>query len=56
MGHAAQTDIPTSLLNVYRPWELVLLALSGLAIAAAGALASAGWAARTLTALALHAE
>jgi len=56
MGHAAQTDVPASLLNVYRPWELVLLALSGLAIAAAGALAPAGWAARSRTALALHAE
>jgi putative ABC transport system permease protein len=56
MGRAAQTDIPASLLNVHRPWELVLLALSGLAIAAVGALAPAGWAARTRTALALHAE
>jgi putative ABC transport system permease protein len=56
MGHAAQTDMPPSLLNVYRPWELVLLALSGLGIAAAGALAPAGWAARSRTALALRAE
>jgi putative ABC transport system permease protein len=56
MGHAAQTDIPPSLLNVYRPWELVLLALSGLGIAAAGALVPAGWAARSRTALALRAE
>jgi putative ABC transport system permease protein len=56
MGHAAQTDIPPSLLNVYRPWELVLLALSGLGIAAAGALAPASWAARSRTALALRAE
>src|SRR6202043_810953 len=26
MGHAAQTAVPPSVLNVYRPWELVLLA------------------------------
>jgi putative ABC transport system permease protein len=56
MGHAAQTALPASVLNVYYSWELVLLALSGLAIAAAGALAPAGWAARTRTAFALHAE
>jgi putative ABC transport system permease protein len=56
MGHAAQTNVPASVLDVYVPWELVLLALSGLVIAAAGALAPAGWAARTGTAAALRAE
>ncbi len=56
MGHAAQTDVPPSVLNVYRPGELVLLAVSGLVIAAAGALIPAGWAARTRTAFALRAE
>jgi putative ABC transport system permease protein len=56
MGHAAQTAVPASVLNVYRPWELVLLALAGLVIAVAGALAPAGWAARTRTAFALRAE
>jgi putative ABC transport system permease protein len=56
MGHGAQTNIPAALLSVYRPWELVLLALSGLVIAAAGALAPAGWAAKTRTASALRAE
>ena len=56
MGHAAQTDVPPSVLNVYRPGELVLLALSGLIIAAAAALIPAGWAARTRTAFALRAE
>ena len=56
MGHAAQTDVPPSVLNVYRPGELVLLALSGLVIAAVGALIPAGWAARTRTAFALRAE
>jgi putative ABC transport system permease protein len=56
MGHAAQTGVPPSVLDVYLPWELVLLALSGLVIAAAGALAPAGWAARARTAFALRAE
>jgi putative ABC transport system permease protein len=56
MAHAAQTGVPASVLDVYLPWELVLLALSGLVIAAAGALAPAGWAARTRTAFALRAE
>ncbi len=56
MGHGAQTAVPASVLNVYHPWELVLLALSGLVIAVVGALAPAGWAARTRTAFALRAE
>ena len=56
MGHAAQTDLPPSVLNVYQPLELVFLALSGLVIAVAGALIPAGWAARTRTAFALRAE
>jgi putative ABC transport system permease protein len=56
MGHAAQTDVPPSVLNVYQPAELVLLALSGLVIAVAGALGPAGWAAKTRTASALRAE
>ncbi len=56
MGHAAQTSLPASVLDVYRPWEIALLALAGLVIAVAGALAPAGWAARTRTAFALRAE
>ncbi len=56
MGHAAQTAVPASVLNVYRPWELVLLALAGLVIAVAGALVPASWAARARTAFALRAE
>jgi putative ABC transport system permease protein len=56
MGHAAQTGLPPSVLNVYHPEELVLLALAGLAIAVAGALGPAGWAAKTRTATALRAE
>jgi len=56
MGSAAQTGLPASVLNVYHPLELVLLALSGLAIAVAGALAPASWAAHTRTASALRTE
>jgi putative ABC transport system permease protein len=56
MAHAAQTDVPASALNVYHPLELVLLALSGLAIAVAGALLPATWAAHARTASALRAE
>ena len=51
MGHAVQTALPVAVLDVYQAPELVLLALPGLAIAAAGALAPAGWAARTAAAL-----
>jgi putative ABC transport system permease protein len=39
MGHAVQTGLPPAVLDVYRASELILLALSGLAIALAGALA-----------------
>ena len=49
MGHAVQTALPVAVLDVYQAPELVLLALSGLAIAVAGALAPAGWAARART-------
>jgi putative ABC transport system permease protein len=56
MGNAAQTAVPPSVLNVYQLGELVLLAVSGLVIAVAGALLPAGWAARTRTASALRAE
>ncbi len=56
MGNAAQTGLPATVLNVYRAPELILLAVSGLVIAVAGALAPAGWAARTRTAFALRAE
>jgi putative ABC transport system permease protein len=56
MGNAAQTGVPAAFLNVYHPAQLVLLALAGLAIAVIGALAPAGWAAKTSTASALRAE
>jgi putative ABC transport system permease protein len=56
MGNAAYTALPASFQDVYRPAEILLLALSGLAIAAAGALLPATWAARARTATALRAE
>jgi putative ABC transport system permease protein len=56
MAHAANSGIPQSLLSVYTPWGVVVLALAGLLIAVAGALGPATWAARTRTAFALRAE
>jgi putative ABC transport system permease protein len=56
MAHAAGTGIPASYLAVYRAWELAVLALAGLVIAAAGGMLPAAWAARASTAAALHAE
>ncbi|GAB2967215.1 hypothetical protein GCM10023080_032190 [Streptomyces pseudoechinosporeus] len=56
MGHAAGTDLPPSVLEVYETPQLVLLGLAGIAIALLGALLPAGWAARTRTATALRTE
>jgi putative ABC transport system permease protein len=56
MAHAANSGYPPSLISVYAPWELIVLALAGLAIAVVGALGPASWAARTRTASALRAE
>ena len=56
MASAAGTGLSASYLNIYRPAELVLLALAGLVIAAAGAMLPASWAAGTHTASALRAE
>ena len=56
MANAADVGVPANLLNVYHPAEIAGLALAGLAIAIAGALFPAGWAAATKTASALHAE
>jgi putative ABC transport system permease protein len=55
-AHAANSGVPASLLTAYLPWEVVVLALAGLAIAIAGALGPASWAAGTRTAFALRAE
>ncbi len=56
MGHAANTELPPSVLNVYAPWHLLLLGLAGTTIALLGALLPAAWAARTRTATALRTE
>jgi hypothetical protein len=56
MAHAAQSDVPATLLSVYAPGELALLAMAGLLIAAAGTLGPASWVARIRTATALRAE
>jgi putative ABC transport system permease protein len=56
MARAAYTGLPASFQTVYRPAELVLLALSALVIGAVGALLPATWAARSRTAVALRAE
>jgi putative ABC transport system permease protein len=56
MGHAAGTDLPPSILDVYDAPQLVLLGLAGIAIAMLGALLPAGWAAKARTATALRTE
>ena len=56
MARAAYTALPASFSTVYRPVEIVLLGISGLVIAAAGALLPASWAAKARTATALRAE
>lgn len=56
MGHAGGTNVPGTLLSVYSPGELAVLALAGLLIAAGGALGPAAWIARTRTATTLRAE
>ncbi|MFI1395995.1 ABC transporter permease [Streptomyces sp. NPDC020681] len=56
MGHAAGTNLPPSVLEVYETPQLVLLGLAGIVIAVLGALLPAGWAARTRTATALRTE
>ena len=56
MGHAAGTELPPSVLDVYDLWQLALLGLAGITIALLGALLPAGWAARARTATALRTE
>ncbi|MEO3840357.1 ABC transporter permease [Streptomyces sp. CNZ287] len=56
MGRSVGTNIPDALVAVYTPAHLVLLALAGIAIATAGALLPATWAAATRTATALRSE
>lgn len=56
MAGEAGTALPASILDVYGGWQIAGLALAGMAIAMAGALAPAGWAAGARTASALRAE
>jgi putative ABC transport system permease protein len=56
MAHAANSDLPGSVISVFTVPEMILLALAGLVIAVAGALAPASWAARSGTAAALRTE
>ncbi|MEH0423221.1 ABC transporter permease [Streptomyces sp. B21-083] len=56
MGHAAGTELPPSVLDVYTPWELTLLCLAGTTIALLGALLPATWATKVRTATALRTE
>jgi putative ABC transport system permease protein len=48
--------LPGSFIHVLGGTDLLLLALAGLAIAIAGALGPASWAARTRTSAVLHTE
>ena len=56
MAHAANSDLPGSVVAVFSLPEMIGLALAGLVIAVAGALAPATWAARSRTATALRTE
>jgi len=56
MGAISHTGIPASFTQVFGPVRLALLSLAALAIAVAGALLPATWAARARPATALHAE
>ncbi|MET7572183.1 FtsX-like permease family protein [Streptomyces sp. NPDC005492] len=56
MGRAVGTRMPSSVLGVYGPAQLVLLEVGGVVIAMLGALVPAGWAAKARTATALRTE
>jgi putative ABC transport system permease protein len=56
MAHAANSDLPASVVSVFSLPEMTGLALAGLVIAVVGALAPATWAARSRTATALRTE
>jgi putative ABC transport system permease protein len=56
IGTVTGTGVPPYAISVYHPTELLLFAASGLAIAAAGALGPASWAAASKTTTALRAE
>ncbi|MEV1067415.1 FtsX-like permease family protein [Streptomyces sp. NPDC050263] len=56
MGRAVGTALPSPVLDVYGPGQLLLLGLGGVVLAMLGALIPAGWAARARTATALRTE
>lgn len=56
MGRAVGTSLPPLVLDVYGPFQLLLLGLGGVVIAVLGALIPAGRAARARTATALRTE
>jgi putative ABC transport system permease protein len=56
IGTITGSGVPASAITIYHPAELLLFALSGLIIAAAGALLPASWAAASRTTTALRAE
>jgi putative ABC transport system permease protein len=56
MGRAVGTSLPSLVLDVYGPFQLLLPGLGGVVIAMLGALIPAGWAARARTATALRTE
>jgi len=56
MGRAVGTRLPSPVLDVYGPVQLLLLGLGGVALAMLGAMIPAGWAARSRTATALRTE
>ncbi|MDX2683439.1 ABC transporter permease [Streptomyces sp. NY05-11A] len=56
MGRAVGTGMPSPVLDVYGPVELLLLGLGGVVLAMLGAMIPAGWAARARTATALRTE
>ncbi len=56
MAHAANSNVPGSVMSVFSLPEMIGLALAGLLIAVIGALAPASWAARSRTAAALRTE
>jgi putative ABC transport system permease protein len=56
MGATAHTGVPASFTQVFGPLRLALLSLAAVAIAVAGALLPATWAARTRPATALRTE
>lgn len=56
MGRAVGTGLPSAVLDVYEPVQLLLLGLGGIMLAMLGALLPAGWAAKARTATALRTE